>query len=254
MSRKIAFITGSSAGIGAATAKLLASQQYNLILAARRIDALKQLSTELNTQFGINTLVVQLDVRNRKEVEETISGLPVEWKKINVLVNNAGLASGLSSIDEGDIDDWDAMIDTNIKGLLYVTRNVIPFMKNNESGHIINIGSIAGKEVYANGNVYCATKHAVDALNKAMRLELSKFPIKVTAIHPGAVETEFSLVRFHGDKERAAKVYEGFENLVADDIADAIWFAISRPAHVNINELTIMPTAQPMASVIHRKN
>jgi len=254
MSRKIAFITGSSAGIGAATAKLLASQQYNLILAARRIDALKQLSTELNTQFGINTLVVQLDVRNRKEVEETISGLPVEWKKINVLVNNAGLASGLSSIDEGDIDDWDAMIDTNIKGLLYVTRNVIPLMKNNESGHIINIGSIAGKEVYANGNVYCATKHAVDALNKAMRLELSKFPIKVTAIHPGAVETEFSVVRFHGDKERAAKVYEGFENLVAEDIADAIWFAISRPAHVNINELTIMPTAQPMASVIHRKN
>jgi NADP-dependent 3-hydroxy acid dehydrogenase YdfG len=254
MSRKIVLITGSSAGIGAATAKLLASQQYNLILAARRIDALKQLSTELNTQFGINTLVVQLDVRNRNEVEKTISELPVEWKKINVLINNAGLASGLSSIDEGDIDDWDAMIDTNIKGLLYVTRNVIPLMKNNDSGHIINIGSIAGKEVYANGNVYCATKHAVDALNKAMRLELSKFPIKVTAIHPGAVETEFSVVRFHGDKERAAKVYEGFENLVADDIADAIWYAISRPAHVNINELTIMPTAQPMAGVIHRKN
>lgn len=253
MSRKIAFITGSSAGIGAATAKLLASQQYNLILAARRIDALKQLSTELNTQFGINTLVVQLDVRNRKEVEETISGLPVEWKKINVLVNNAGLASGLSSIDEGDIDDWDAMIDTNIKGLLYVTRNVIPLMKNNESGHIINIGSIAGKEVYANGNVYCATKHAVDALNKAMRLELAQYPIKVTVIHPGAVETEFSVVRFHGDEQRAASVYQGFENLVADDIADAIWFALSRPAHVNINELIIMPTAQPVASVIHRK-
>ena len=254
MSRKIAFITGSSSGIGAATAKLLASQQYNLILAARRLDALKQLSNELNTQFGISTLVVKLDVRNRKEVEETILGLPVEWQKINVLVNNAGLASGLSSIDEGDIDDWDAMIDTNIKGLLYVTRNVSPLMKNNESGHIINIGSIAAKEVYANGNIYCATKHAVDALNVAMRLELSKFPIKVTAIHPGAVETEFSVVRFHGDKERADKVYEGFENLVADDIADAIWYAISRPAHVNINELTIMPTAQPMASVIHRKN
>ena len=254
MSRKIAFITGSSAGIGAATAKLLASQQYNIILAARRVDALKQLSNELNTQFGISTLVLKLDVRNRKNVEETISGLPAEWQKINVLVNNAGLASGLSSIDEGDMDDWDAMIDTNIKGLLYVTSNVIPLMKNNESGHIINIGSIAGKEVYANGNVYCATKHAVDALNKAMRLELSKFPIKVTAIHPGAVETEFSVVRFHGDKERADKVYEGFENLVADDIADAIWYAISRPAHVNINELTIMPTAQPMASVIHRKN
>jgi 3-hydroxy acid dehydrogenase/malonic semialdehyde reductase len=254
MSRKIAFITGASSGIGAATAKLLASQQYNLILAARRVDALKQMSAELNTQFGISTLVLKLDVRNRMDVKETISGLPVEWKKINILVNNAGLASGLSSIDEGDIDDWDAMIDTNIKGLLYVTRNVIPLMKNNESGHIINIGSIAGKEVYTNGNVYCATKHAVDTLNKAMRLELSKFPIKVTAIHPGAVETEFSVVRFHGDKERADKVYEGFENLVADDIADAIWYAISRPAHVNINELTIMPTAQPMASVIHRNN
>jgi NADP-dependent 3-hydroxy acid dehydrogenase YdfG len=254
MSRKIAFITGASAGIGAATAKLLASQQYNLILAARRVESLKKLSDELTTQFGISTLVVKLDVRNRNEVAETIAAFPKDWQKINVLVNNAGLASGLSSIDEGDIDDWDVMIDTNVKGLLYVTRNVIPLMKNNESGHIINIGSIAGKEVYANGNVYCATKHAVDALNKAMRLELAKFPIKVTAIHPGAVETEFSVVRFHGDKERADKVYEGFENLVADDIADAIWFAISRPAHVNINELTIMPTAQPVASVIHRKS
>jgi len=254
MSRKIAFITGASAGIGAATAKLLASQQYNLILAARRVTSLKQLSDELTNQFGISTLVVKLDVRNRNEVAETVAAFPAEWQKINVLVNNAGLASGLSSIDEGDIDDWDVMIDTNVKGLLYVTRNVIPLMKNNESGHIINIGSIAGKEVYTNGNVYCATKHAVDALNKAMRLELAKFPIKVTAIHPGAVETEFSVVRFHGDKQRAEKVYEGFENLVADDIADAIWFAISRPAHVNINELTIMPTAQPVASVIHRKS
>ncbi len=254
MSRKIAFITGASAGIGAATAKLLASQQYNLILAARRVASLKKLSDELTTQFGISTLVVKLDVRNRNEVADTIAAFPKDWQKINVLVNNAGLASGLSSIDEGDMDDWDVMIDTNVKGLLYVTRNVIPLMKSNESGHIINIGSIAGKEVYANGNVYCATKHAVDALNKAMRLELAKFPIKVTAIHPGAVETEFSVVRFHGDKERADKVYEGFENLVADDIADAIWFAISRPAHVNINELTIMPTAQPVASVIHRKS
>jgi NADP-dependent 3-hydroxy acid dehydrogenase YdfG len=254
MSRKIAFITGASAGIGAATAKLLASQQYNLILAARRVESLKKLSDELTTQFGISTLVVKLDVRNRNEVAETIAAFPKDWQKINVLVNNAGLASGLSSIDEGDMDDWDVMIDTNVKGLLYVTRNVIPLMKSNESGHIINIGSIAGKEVYANGNVYCATKHAVDALNKAMRLELAKFPIKVTAIHPGAAETEFSVVRFHGDKERADKVYEGFENLVADDIADAIWFAISRPAHVNINELTIMPTAQPVASVIHRKS
>ncbi len=254
MSKKIAFITGASAGIGAATAKLLAAQHYNLILAARRVDNLTQLANQLSAEFGIEILVVKLDVRNKNQVQEVITGLPTAWQKINVLVNNAGLASGLSSIDEGDFEDWDAMIDTNLKGLLYVTRNVLPLMKNHqEARHIINIGSIAGKEVYANGNVYCATKHAVDALNKAMRLELAKFPIKVTAIHPGAVETEFSVVRFHGDTKRAASVYDGFENLVADDIADAIWYTISRPVHVNINELTIMPTAQPMASVINRK-
>jgi 3-hydroxy acid dehydrogenase/malonic semialdehyde reductase len=179
--------------------------------------------------------------------------LPSEWKQISVLVNNAGLASGLSPIEKGDIDDWDVMIDTNVKGLLYVTRNVAPLMIANGKGHIVNIGSIAGKEVYANGNVYCATKHAVDALNKAMRIDMAQYPIKVTAIHPGAVETEFSIVRFHGDESKAKKVYEGFENLVAQDIAEAIWFALSRPAHVNINELTIMPTAQPVASTIHRK-
>jgi 3-hydroxy acid dehydrogenase/malonic semialdehyde reductase len=253
MSRKIAFITGASAGIGYATAKLLAAQQYNLILSARRKDKLDVLANELTEEFGISVLCLQLDVRDRKQVSEVISSLPEHWQKINVLVNNAGLASGLSSIDEGDIDDWDVMIDTNIKGLLYVTKAIVPLMKENESGHIINIGSIAGKEVYANGNVYCATKHAVDALNKAMRIDLAKYPIRVTAIHPGAVETEFSLVRFKGDEKRASLVYEGFENLVADDIAETIWFAISRPPHVNINELTVMPTAQPMASVIHRK-
>lgn len=253
MSSKIALITGASAGIGAATSKLLASNQYNLILAARRIDKVQALATALATQYGIKTWAIQLDVRDRKAVGETIANLPDAWKSIDVLINNAGLASGLSSIDEGDMDDWDVMIDTNIKGLLYVTRSVVPLIKANGGGHIINIGSIAGKEVYANGNVYCATKHAVDALNKAMRLELAQYPIKVTAIHPGAVETEFSVVRFHGDEQRAASVYQGFENLVANDIAEAIWFALSRPAHVNINELTIMPTAQPVASVIHRK-
>lgn len=253
MSSKIALITGASAGIGAATAKLLASNQYNLILAARRIDKVQALATALATQYGIKTWAIQLDVSDRNAVGETIANLPDAWKSIDVLINNAGLASGLSSIDEGDMDDWDVMIDTNIKGLLYVTRSVVPLIKANGGGHIINIGSIAGKEVYANGNVYCATKHAVDALNKAMRLELAQYPIKVTAIHPGAVETEFSVVRFHGDEQRAASVYQGFENLVANDIAEAIWFALSRPAHVNINELTIMPTAQPVASVIHRK-
>ncbi|MES2690134.1 MAG: SDR family NAD(P)-dependent oxidoreductase [Bacteroidota bacterium] len=253
MSRKIAFITGASAGIGSATAKLLAAQQYNLILAARRRDRTEELAAQLKEQYGVSVLCLALDVRDRNAVQKAVGDLPDDWQKINVLVNNAGLASGLSSIDEGDLDDWDVMIDTNVKGLLYVTRAIIPLMKKNETGHIINIGSIAGKEVYANGNVYCATKHAVDALNKAMRIDLAKFPIRVTAVHPGAVETEFSIVRFKGDEERASKVYQGFENLVAEDVAEAIWFAVSRPAHVNINELTIMPTAQPMAGVIHRK-
>lgn len=253
MSRKIALITGASAGIGSATARILAANQYNLILAARRVDKIRSLAQQLEEQYGVSTLCLPLDVRKRGEVEAAMNNLPEHWKQIFVLVNNAGLASGLASIDEGDVDDWEVMIDTNVKGLLYVTRNVLPLMKQYGGGHIINIGSIAGKEVYQNGNVYCATKHAVDALNKAMRLELSKFPIKVTAIHPGAVETEFSIVRFKGDEERASKVYDGFENLVADDIADAIWYVISRPAHVNINELTIMPTAQPVASLIHRK-
>jgi NADP-dependent 3-hydroxy acid dehydrogenase YdfG len=253
MSRKIALITGASAGIGSATARILAANQYNLILAARRVDKIRSLAQQLEEQYGVSTLCLPLDVRKRGEVEAAMKNLPEQWKQIFILVNNAGLASGLASIDEGDVDDWEVMIDTNVKGLLYVTRNVVPLMKQYGGGHIINIGSIAGKEVYQNGNVYCATKHAVDALNKAMRLELSKFPIKVTAIHPGAVETEFSIVRFKGDEERASKVYDGFENLVADDVADAIWYVISRPAHVNINELTIMPTAQPVASLIHRK-
>ena len=250
---RIACITGASAGIGEATAHILAANGYNLILIARRQEKLEQLASALAKQYSCKTLLRTLDVRNRQSVTETIEQLPAEWKGIEVLVNNAGLASGLAPIEKGDIDDWDVMIDTNVKGLLYVTRNITPLMIAHGKGHIINIGSIAGKEVYANGNVYCATKHAVDALNKAMRIDLAQYPIKVTAIHPGAVETEFSIVRFHGDAERAKTVYAGFENLVAQDIAEAIWFALSRPAHVNINELTIMPTAQPMASVIHRK-
>lgn len=253
MSRKIAFITGASAGIGYATARLFAASGYNLILTARRMDRLEKLAAELRALHGCSVLCLELDVRDRDAVRQTVEGLDESWKNIGVLVNNAGLASGLNTIDNGNIDDWEVMIDTNIKGLLYVTRAVVPLMKANKAGHIVNIGSIAGKEVYMNGNVYCATKHAVDALNKAMRLELASYPIRVTAVHPGAVETEFSVVRFKGDEERAAKVYEGFENLVAEDVADAIWFAVSRPAHVNINELTIMPAAQPTAAVIHRK-
>lgn len=251
--KPIACITGASAGIGEATAHILATNGYNLILLARRDDKLKALAALLKQQYAIDVYTQTLDVRNRNEVAEVVNQLPAEWKNIEVLINNAGLASGLAPIEKGDMDDWDVMIDTNIKGLLYVTRNIAPLMIAFGKGHIVNIGSIAGKEVYANGNVYCATKHAVDALNKAMRIDMSQYPIKVTAVHPGAVETEFSVVRFHGDTEKAKKVYEGFENLVAQDIAEAIWFALSRPAHVNINELTIMPTAQPVASIIHRK-
>lgn len=251
--KKTAFITGASAGIGEAAAVKLAAEGYNLVLNARRKDRIEALAKKLNEDYGCEVLTLVFDVRNREEVTNAVASLSGTWKKIDVLINNAGLASGLTTIDEGNMDDWDVMIDTNIKGLLYVTRNILPLMKENGSGHIVNIGSIAGKEVYMNGNVYCGTKHAVDALNKAMRLELAKFPIRVTAIHPGAVETEFSIVRFKGDAERAKKVYEGYDNLVAADIAEGIWFAVSRPAHVNINELTIMPSAQPMAGLIHRK-
>ena len=182
-----------------------------------------------------------------------MKNLPQEWRGIDVLINNAGLAAGLSSFEDGDVDNWDRMVDTNVKGLLYVTRSVLPLMIAHSGGHIINISSIAAKEVYPMGNVYCATKHAVDALSRSMRIDLAKYPIKVSAINPGAVETEFSIVRFDGDEDRAKKVYEGFENLVADDIADAAHYILSRPPHVNINELTIMPTAQPCVGIIHRK-
>lgn len=250
----IAFITGASSGIGTACASMFAKNGYDLILCARREERLQKLKEELESAFGINCLLLALDIRNKDQVKMSLGALPYDWRGISVLVNNAGLASGLSQFFEGDTDDWDKMIDTNIKGLLYVSREVAPFMITNGKGHIINIGSIAGKEVYDKGNVYCSTKHAVDALNRAMRLELSAHGIRVTAVNPGAVETEFSEVRFHGDKERAAKVYEGFDNLVADDIADAVFWAASRPAHVNINDIIIMPTAQPAAGVIHRKN
>ncbi len=250
---KIAFITGASAGIGEATAHILASNGYDLILNARRKDRIEKLAIDLKNQFGVNCHCLVFDVRLHTEVKNAFESLPPEWQNIDVLVNNAGLASGLAPIFDGDLNDWEAMIDTNVKGLLYVSKYILPILKNKGSGHVINIGSIAGKEVYANGNVYCATKHAVDALSKGMRIELAPFGVKVTAIHPGAVETEFSIVRFHGDEEKAKKVYEGFENLVAADIAEAIWFCVNRPFRVNINELIIMPTAQPIASIINRK-
>jgi 3-hydroxy acid dehydrogenase/malonic semialdehyde reductase len=250
---KIALITGATAGIGEATAELFAREGYNLILTGRRTDRLDKLAAHLNKKYNVEVATSTFDVSNRAEVIENLEGLPAKWKKVNVLVNNAGLSQGLDPIDKGDMDDWDRMIDTNVKGLLYVTKVVSNWMISNGHGHIVNIGSIAGKEVYANGNVYCASKHAVDALSKGMRIDLLSHGIKVTAVHPGAVETEFSVVRFKGDETRAKKVYDGFEPLAAVDIAETIWFAVSRPAHVNINDILVMPTAQANAGTIFRK-
>jgi len=250
---KIALISGATAGIGEASARLFAREKYNLLLLARRSEKLQHLAEALSSEFGILVQTLTADVRSKADVLR-LEELDAEWKNVDVLVNNAGLSQGLEPIQEGSTDDWDTMIDTNVKGLLYMTRVVAPWMVSRRSGHIINIGSIAGKETYANGNVYCATKHAVDSLNKAMRIDLLPHGIKVTGIHPGAVETEFSEVRFKGDKERAKKVYEGFEPLHAQDIAEAIWFAVSRPAHVNINDMLIMPTAQANSVHLVKKN
>lgn len=249
---KIALITGATSGIGEACAHLFARENYNLVLTGRRLDRLEKLAKKLNDKYNVEIAVSQFDVMNREDVAENLENLPAEWKKVDVLINNAGLSQGLDPIQNGSLDDWDTMIDTNVKGLLYVSKIVANWMIDNKQGHIINIGSIAGKEVYANGNVYCASKHAVDALNKGMRIDLLPHGIKVTAIHPGAVETEFSEVRFKGDKERAKKVYDGFEPLVADDIAETIWFVVSRPKHVNINDMIVMPTAQANAGTIFR--
>lgn len=250
---KTILITGASSGIGGASARIFAKNGYRLILNARRKERLKDLKRELETEFKSDILLLPFDVRDQKNVESEINNLPQEWKEIDVLLNNAGLALGLGTIDNGSLEHWDTMIDTNVKGLLYVSKACMPFLKNDGAGQIINIGSIAGKEVYDNGNVYCGTKHAVDALTKAMRLDLARIPIRVGAVHPGAVDTEFSLVRFEGDKEKAKSVYEGYDNLVASDIAEAVYWMASRPQHVNINELTIMPTAQPKAGRILRK-
>lgn len=249
---KTALITGATSGIGEATAHILAQNGFNLVLVARREHLLEKLAHHLADKYAIQVKKIQADVRDRENITYVLESLKDEWKAIDVLVNNAGLSQGLDPIDKGNVDDWDAMIDTNVKGLLYVSKVVSNWMVNKKSGHIINIGSIAGQEVYPNGNVYCATKHAVDALNKGMRMDLLPHGIKVTAINPGMVETEFSIVRFKGDEGRAKKVYDGLEPLIAQDIADAIWYAVSRPAHVNINDMLIMPTAQAAATIIKR--
>ena len=245
---KIALITGATAGIGRATALLLARNDFSVIITGRRTELLDKLEMEIMSKTSSEVLTLNFDVRDRKAVEHAVASLPKKWQNIDVLVNNAGLAAGFSSIQEGDIEDWEQMIDTNIKGLLYITRAISPGMTDRKTGHIINIGSIAGKEVYDKGNVYCSTKFAVDALTKGMRTDLVDYGIKVTAIHPGMVETEFSIVRFKGDKEKADKVYEGLIPLYDNDIAEAILFAITRPPHVNINDMLIMPTAQASAS------
>lgn len=248
----IAFITGATAGIGKSTAEIFAKNGYDLIITGRRKERLTELSATLKKTYNINVLTLNFDVRNIKEVQTAVESIPSNWKKITVLVNNAGLAVGLNTIQEGVLDDWERMIDTNIKGLLYITRTLAPLMIANSSGHIINIGSVAGKEVYANGNVYCATKHAVDALSKSMRIDLLPHHIKVTAIHPGMVETEFSIVRFKGDEERAGNVYKGLKALTPEDIAETIYWTASRPAHVNINDMIIMPAAQATATTTLR--
>ena len=252
--KKVALITGATAGIGKATACMFASKGYNLIITGRRLDRLIDLKNKLKQEDdSIRVLDLCFDVRNEDEVKKAFTELPDIWKKIDVLVNNAGLAVGLDPIDAGNFEDWNRMIDTNVKGLLYVTYEVVQLMKEYKiHGHIVNIGSIAGKEVYPNGNVYCATKHAVDALSKGMRMDLLKHHIKVTQISPGAVETEFSMVRFNNDTSRAKAVYEGYEALVANDIADCIWFAVSRAPHVNSNDMLVMPSAQASSSVLFK--
>lgn len=250
---KYIFITGATSGFGEACAYLFAQNGWNLILTGRRNDRLEEIQNKLKTDYPIDVHILCFDVRKEEEVFKAVETLPVNVKgKIHILINNAGLAVGRGPIDEGLIDDWDRMVDTNIKGLLYVTRAVVPFLKKNKAGHIINIGSIAGKEVYPGGNVYCATKHAVDALSKAMRIDLVEYGIKVTNIAPGAADTEFSLVRFKGDETIAKSIYKGFDPLQAKDIAETIYFVSTRPAHVTINDLTIMPTAQASATVFNK--
>lgn len=250
---KIALISGATAGIGEATAKLLAQNGFDIIITGRRESRLLELKKEIEKNKDVRVHSLCFDVRSKQEVNSAIDSLPNDFKNIDILINNAGLASGLGAVQNGDIDDWEKMIDTNIKGLLYLTRAIAPKMIENRTGHIVNIGSIAGKEVYPNGNVYCATKHAVDALTKGMRIDMLPHGIKVSQIAPGLVETEFSIVRFHGDKQKADDVYKGLTPLYAQDIADAVLYVVSRPSHVCINDMIVTPTAQANATNVIKK-
>ena len=248
---KTILITGATSGIGLAAAKKLANKKNQLILCGRRQHKLDEISNEISKIT--NVLTLRFDVSNKEEVNKVLENLPKEFSSIDVLINNAGNAHGLDTIQEGSLDDWDNMIDSNVKGLLYVSRVIMPTMIENQNGHIINIGSLAGREVYKKGNIYCATKHAVNAISKAMRIDLNKTGIKVSEINPGLVETDFSNVRFKGDSDRAEKVYQGYKALQADDIADIIEFVINRPSHVNIADILVLPQAQATSSIIDKK-
>jgi 3-hydroxy acid dehydrogenase/malonic semialdehyde reductase len=251
--RPIAIITGATAGFGRATAEILARNEFDVVITGRRTEKLESLEEEIRSGTGADVLSLTFDIRDQEAVKQACEQLKGKWANVDLLVNNAGLAAGLSHIHEGVVDDWEQMIDTNIKGLLYITRLISPGMVKRRRGHIVNIGSVAGKEAYEKGNVYNATKYAVDGLTQAMRIDLVDHGIKVTAINPGAAETEFSLVRFKGDQEEADKVYDGFTPLYAEDIAEAILFAVTRPSHVNIDDMLVMPTSQARSRKIVRK-
>ena len=250
---KIVCVTGATSGIGRATAEIFAANGYNLMITGRRKELLEQLGEELVNKYKIDLIALNFDVRNNEAVNKAFDSLPEGWRNIDILVNNAGLAGGLGPIHEGVIDDWERMIDTNVKGLLYVSRKVLPWLVERKKGHVFNIASIAGKETYLNGNVYCATKSAVDSLSKAMRMDMVPYGIKVTNVAPGAVETEFSIVRFKGDQQRADNVYKGYEPLTGQDIANTIYYVATLPDHVCINDLLITPKAQASASIFHKE-
>lgn len=250
---KIVCVTGATSGIGRATAEVFAANGYNLIITGRRKEKLEELGEELVSKYKIDLIALNFDVRNNEAVNKAFDSLPEGWRAIDILVNNAGLAVGLGPIQEGVIDDWERMIDTNIKGLLYVSRKVLPWLVERKQGHVFNIASIAGKETYLNGNVYCATKTAVDSLSRAMRMDMVPYGIKVTNVAPGAVETEFSIVRFKGDQQRADNVYKGYEPLTGKDIADTIYYVATMPDHVCINDLIITPKAQASAGIFHKE-
>jgi NADP-dependent 3-hydroxy acid dehydrogenase YdfG len=253
MPDNIIFITGATAGFGKAIAEKFAQHQYRIIITGRRNDRLPKVAEDLRNRFHAEVLALNFDVRDNEDVKNAVTSLPDEWKQVNILVNNAGLAAGFDLIQDGLTDDWDQMIDTNVKGLLYMTRAIVPVMIQNHQGHIINMGSTAAKYVYEKGNVYCASKAAVDSLSFAMRVDLLKHNIKVTAIHPGAVRTDFARVRFKGDEEKANAVYKGFQPLSAEDIADAVFYCATLPPNVCINELVITPTAQANPIYVDRK-